>query len=471
MGRCYDGNLLENSSFETGLTGWTVNNVTISGDRPFEGVATARMGQTTASMFQDVLLDRICRKTLFLSFEMLPLPWQEPNAVGKLVAEVFWIDDKENIIGTGLRTLIPEERTSCGDNRLTFVEITDMPPENAVKARLQFSKGTTEINTTNILDIDNVILAPIGSINLVKNSGFQLGLNNWSFSNASVQFTNIYEGTASINLEPNGTLTQNIVINNLPYNSNFLLSFAIDALRADDFPGETFLRAQVIWLNKLDSPIGTGLELLIYGDKIQYQRNYATYVDVTTRAPKGAVTAQVKFTNTDPNFGFNIDKVIFARVGSGNLIENSGFENASSISPWIVQGTTAVETTTWAYEGRRIARISNLGGSISRTVTMEKNYWYLLSFGYHNSNENTGNMLVEVYWLDSNDQEVGVGLSIIAPSIIRYGNGISIEGDWITYLGVTDLAPENAVKARIQFSRLSGNASINIDKVVFVRLV
>ncbi|WP_097028372.1 hypothetical protein [Clostridium peptidivorans] len=468
LGKCIRcGNLLENGSFETDLTGWVANNVATSGELPFEGVATARMGQTTPSMFQDVLLDKTCRKPLLLSFEIYLAIFIGTIEVGNLIVEVLWLDGEENIIGTGLRTLIPEERTSdIFFNRLTFVEITDTPPENAVKARLQFTKGARANNTTNIIDIDNIILAPIDSINLVKNSGFQLGLENWNFANAAVRFTNIYEGTARINLGPNGTLSQNVPINRLPYNSNFLLSFAADVPDEDDFKGGTFLRVQVIWLNRFGNPIGTGLDLSIDGDMIDTAFNYTTYVDVTSFAPDNAVAAQIKFINTDRNLNFDLDKIIFARVKSGNLLQNPSFENASSINPWIAEGTTVTQATN-AYEGRRFARISNLGGSIYQIVSIEKSYCYLLNFGYQITDNTTANLLAEVYWLDKDGQEIGLGLSII----ILNNSILNPIGIWLTFLGVTEPAPENAVRARIQFSKSIGNTTVDIDKVVFARLV
>ncbi|MBM7869924.1 hypothetical protein JOC70_001394 [Clostridium pascui] len=456
------GNLLENPSFEAGLTDWVTNNVSASGEKPFEGTAIARMGQTAPSMFQDVLLNKNCRKPLLLSFEILPSLIEFDVFVGNLIVEVLWLNDEGEIIGTGLRTLIPEERTSITQNRLTFVEITDLPPSDAAAARLQFSKGSTTDNSKNLLDIDQVILAPIDSINLVKNSGFQLALTNWNAIDTTAQFTNVYEGTGTAELDANGRVFQSIPINQLPRNSKFLLSFAVIA----SFDVGS-IRAQVIWLDKFGSPIGTGLDLLINGGVFEDQLNYTTYVDITNEAPKNAVTAEIKFINTNALNVFQIDKVIFARVMSTNLLQNPSFENDLTLSPWIGEGANVVQSIK-SYEGNRLVRIDGNGGFVSQEVPVESKQCYLLNFGYEPfSSDASGNLLAEVYWLDQNGQEIGLGLSINHKIDFETGDRL------LTYLGVTEAAPDNAVRARVQFSRsVSVEAiAIDIDKVVFARLV
>lgn len=455
--RC--GNLLENPSFEAGLTGWVTNNVSLSVGSPFEGTTTARMGQAAASMFQDVLLNKNCRKPLLLSFEIFPNVIQINVPVDYLIVEVLWLNDEGEIIGTGLRSLIPKERIVKITNRLTFVEITDLPPSGAAAARLQFSKGSTTDISKNSLDIDQVILAPIASINLVKNSGFQLALTNWNATNATAQFTNVYEGTGTAKLGDNGTIFQNIPINQLPRNSEFLLSFAvIGSVNTGS------LRAQVIWLDKFGSPVGTGLDLSITGAVLEDQFNYTTYVDITNESPKNAVTAQIKFIN-DSSDVFQIDKVIFARVMSTNLLQNPSFENNLTLSPWIGEGANVVQTDE-SYEGNRLARIAAAGGFISQSVIVEPMACYLLNFGYESEAvASTGDLLAEVYWLDRDGQEIGIGLSII-----KGENAAISPGKWLTYLGATEPAPENVVRARIQFSKSIGMGTVDIDKVVFARL-
>ncbi|WP_097028111.1 hypothetical protein [Clostridium peptidivorans] len=468
--RC--GNLLKNPSFESGLDDWNSNNVTVVGkeagvSRPFEGVSMASMNRGISSLSQDVLLEACCNSPLLVSFQIFR---GAPNGlIGDLIVEVLWLDSTGNIICTGLRSFIPFERTSNLDNRLTFVEITDTPPYNAVSARLLITKGSLadEINNiNNILDIDQIILTPISSINLVTNSGFELGSQFWSNINANESFFSNYEGTGDILLSAtNGTLMQNIPINSFPRGSSFLLSFAVLSNNPD-----SILKAQVIWLDKNGNSIGTGLDLLINGETLAFANNYVTYIDVTTPTPKNAVTAQIKFTATGTLNIFSIDKVIFARVNSMNLLVNPSFENSNSPSPWIASGLTTVNQDSQAYEGTRSSNLPELGGYIYQDVSIIPGRCYLLNFGYRTPFSTTaGNLLAEVIWLDRNRREIGLGLNIIIGEDTAVG-----ALKWLTYLGITEPAPENAAMARVEFSKslsITLSGTIEIDKVVLASLV
>ncbi|MBM7869965.1 hypothetical protein JOC70_001435 [Clostridium pascui] len=466
MLRC--NNLLENPSFELNLTGWESNNVFILGhaqsSEPFEGTSNARMDSGVAILSQDVLLEGTCASPLLVSFQI----YSGTGAVGDLIIEVLWLNSMGSIIATGLRTLIPSERTSNSKNRLTFVEITDLPPDNAVMARLQFTRGSLPINLDNILDIDQIILTPISSINLVTNSGFELGKQFWTGTNANESFTSNYEGTGNILLNAiNGTLVQNIPINSFARGSSFLLSFAVFSTNAN-----STLKVEVTWLDKNGNPISTGLDLSINSQAIVLAHNYVTYVDVTTPVPKNANTAQIKFTATGISGNFNIDKVIFSKVTSTNLLVNPSFENSNSPSPWIASGGTTVEQyqDPDSYEGARLVNLPEIAGYIYQDVSIIPERCYLFSFGYRTFGANSaGNLLVQVKWLDRTGREIGLGLSIII------GSGTAIDVlKWLTYLGITEPAPENAAMARVQFSKSfsdQDNATIEIDKVVLASLV
>lgn len=467
MLRC--NNLLENPSFELNLTGWESDNVSIVGRQdltdPFEGASAARMGQGVASLFQDTSLEGTSNSPLLVSFQIYS---GTDGSVGDLIIEILWLNSMGNIIGTGLRTLIPSERTSNSENRLTFVEITDLPPDNAVMARLQFTKGSLPLfNVGNILDIDQIVLTPISSINLVTNSGFELGKQFWSSTNANESFTSNYEGTGNILLNAtNGTLVQNIPIDSFSSKSSFLLSFAVFSTNANN----STLKAEVIWLDKNGNPISTGLNLSINSQAIVLADEYVTYIDVTTTAPKNAVTAQIKFTATGISGNFNIDKAIFSKVTSANLLVNSSFENSNSPSPWIASGGTTVNQDPDSYEGDRLFNLPEIAGYIYQDVSITPERCYLFSFGYRTAGSNSaGNLLAQVKWLDVNGREIGLGLSIII------GSGTAVDVlKWLTYLGITEPAPENAAKARVQFSKSfsdQDNATIEIDKVVLASLV
>ncbi|OPX86154.1 MAG: hypothetical protein A4E53_03063 [Pelotomaculum sp. PtaB.Bin104] len=67
------GNLLQNLSFETGLTGWTTDNATAADNNPFEGTQVARLGPGVASIFQDVSLDELSHCPLYKTSPTTPL--------------------------------------------------------------------------------------------------------------------------------------------------------------------------------------------------------------------------------------------------------------------------------------------------------------------------------------------------------------------------------------------------------------
>lgn len=466
--RC--GNLLKNPSFESDLDNWNSNNVTVVGkeagvSRPFEGVSIASMNRGISSLSQDVLLESSCNSPLLVSFQIFRGAPGGP--IGDLIVEVLWLDCLGNIIGTGLRSFIPSERTSNQENRLTFVEITDATPDNAAAARLTITKGALANDTNNILDIDQIILSPISSINLLNNSGFQLGKQEWTGNNLSEVFTENYEGTGNLLLSSlNVTLIQNVPINNFSRGSSFLLSFAV--LSSTD---NGTLSAQVIWLDKNGNPIGLpALNLLINPASVVLSQNYVTYVDVTTPTPKNAITAQIKFTAGGTGSAFNIDKVVFAKVTSINLLVNPSFENSNLVDPWIATAGTTVVLDNESYEGIRLAQLPSSAGYIYQDVSITPRRCYLLNFGYRPVGfDDAGNLLVEVKWLDRDRREIGLGLSIIILS-----DTTDIDTEWHTYLGITEPAPSNAVMARVEFGKSQGginDSAIQIDKVVLASLV
>lgn len=188
LSRCL--NLLENPGFETGLTGWSANNVNIGNGNPFEGTQEAILGSGVASIFQDVPVDTCC-SPLFLSFNVFAASNNDNN--GSLVAEVLWLNKDRNIIATGLRLFIPENQIDSV-TRKTYFAITDRPPSATVFARLQFSKGAGSLPDP--LSLDQVILARVSSQNLVQNPGFEQGLNNWASISYAPNFSVPFEGAA-----------------------------------------------------------------------------------------------------------------------------------------------------------------------------------------------------------------------------------------------------------------------------------
>ena len=60
--------------------------------------------------------------------------------------------------------------------RITFFDVTERPPVDAVAARLLFSKDAGAFP----LLLDLVNLAPVETPNLVRNPSFELGLAEWN---------------------------------------------------------------------------------------------------------------------------------------------------------------------------------------------------------------------------------------------------------------------------------------------------
>jgi len=450
-------NLVQNHSFEAGLAGWTATNVSITGSNPFEGTQEVTLGPNVASIFQDIPLSRCC-DPLFLSFNVFAVLENINN--GSLIAEILWLNSDREPIATGLRLFIPEGRIS-NSSRITYFALTDRPPSGTAWARLQFSKGAGALPDP--ITLDQVILAPARTLNLVQNPGFELGLTNWGSVSFAPNFSVPYEGAAQVQATDNGTLVQDIPIHNLPASTPFMLSFAASG-------GLTALSVQVLWLNQAGSQIGPpGLDLFIPGDTFVAQNNnYLTYLDFTKPAPAGAVAARIVFTDTIEKLtDIFIDQVILAGAKSANLLQNPSFENG--LTGWSPVNTTAVFSDS-AYEGNAVARVGVDGGLIFQDVLLPyaAGHCFLFNFGLRSSSigvDLSGNTLASVHWLDSAGREIGTGLSVVVPST-------SLRAQWLVYTGITEPAPPGAVAARVKFTRspASPQVFVEIDKVVLGRL-
>jgi hypothetical protein len=152
-------NLIQNPSFEEGLSFWSAHNASVSDNNPFEGTATARLGPGIASITQDVLLG-IPRSSLLLSFTVAAPASTDP---GNLTVNVKWLDKHHLEIGTGLSMLIPSATIGRQLLWLTEVNVTDLAPENACKARVIFSKSEGT-GCNNFIDLDLVVLTKVAML-------------------------------------------------------------------------------------------------------------------------------------------------------------------------------------------------------------------------------------------------------------------------------------------------------------------
>jgi len=459
--RCF--NLVQNPSFEAGLAGWTAtDNVDTFGTSTFEGTQVARMGIDVASMFQDIPLAGTDCSPLLLSFNMVSQ--NQP----KFTVEVLWLDSNHNYISTGLRMYICDETTNSrpSDNsRVTFFDITDAPPAGAVFARLLFSKDIGFGEST--VSVDQVILVPVSTINLVKNYSFELGLTNWTTTIFEPNFDTVLQGAASAATTSGGTLFQDIPIDQHPANSSYLFSFGVHT------EGDGALNAKVLWLDADDNIIGTGLEIVIPGDTLALQQNYLTYLDITDSAALGAVKARILFEAVILGDGtLNIDQVILARVSTDNLIQNPSFEEGAN--GWTLVDT-GINAENAAYEGQFVAHVTFTGGAFFQDVPLDgaEGHCYLLNYGLKvlraSGGGVSGNILARVLWLDNNGVEISLGLSIFSEGTANPGSITQ----WLVFTGITEPAPPGTAAARIQFTKprsINEESFVQIDKVVFGRL-
>jgi hypothetical protein len=140
-------NLIQNPSFEEGLSFWSAHNASVSDNNPF------------ASITQDVLLG-IPRSSLLLSFTVAAPASTDP---GNLTVNVKWLDKHHLEIGTGLSMLIPSATIGRQLLWLTEVNVTDLAPENACKARVIFSKSEGT-GCNNFIDLDLVVLTKVAML-------------------------------------------------------------------------------------------------------------------------------------------------------------------------------------------------------------------------------------------------------------------------------------------------------------------
>lgn len=457
-------NLLQNHSFEVGLSGWITDNVSLESRAAFEGTQAAKLNTGISSIYQDVFLPGTGSGPLFLNFSILSFFTQvERPERGNLVVEVIWQNGSGNPIGTGLRLFIPSTLLTNNINWLTYVEVTDRPPASAVKARLQFSKGDMTLENDAII-IDHIILAPIEDINLVTNPGFQERLFDWNSINSGASGFQEYEGTnyAVINGGGVGTIFQDVPINSLPPNSSFLLSFAARmGVEGSD------LLAKIEYRDA-GGPLGTGLSLLIPASALN-QEGWKTYaVAAETAAPAGATIARVSFTGTDPDLSVHVDKVILTMVKTPNLLINPSFE--AGLTGWTSENVIAT-TSGDEYEGEQHARAGN-SAYIFQDVNIGPNSGccYLLTFGAQGIVETDA--LVEVIWLNAEGREIGLGTSLLIPELALYrqdpGGGQSIL-IWSLFASVTEPAPPEAAAARVLFS-VANNSTLEIDLVSFTSM-
>lgn len=454
-------NLVQNPSFEQNFAEWQIfGDIDIISHPTFEGNLEVEMGPNQAVLWQDISLAGVRGYPLFLSFNLRSSQITELVPAPRLIVEVTWLDSNERIIGYGARLFInPQSLTGAENERVTHFHIVDPPPEQAAYARLAF--GKQEGNEASFIQLDQIILAPVLTSNLLTNPGFEIGLNFWTTETFEPNYTSRLEGIGAARADAdNSVLEKDVFIGNHPRGSSYLLGFGLHS------PALVAATAQVLWFDRNDAVIGgPGLQLLVPQLTLLNQGGYLTYLGVTSAAPREAVKAKILFFTAEP---LHIDQVFFIRVASTNLIRNPGFDN--ELDFWTYDDVD-VPTADDSYEGRRYAAMDT-GSFLFQDVPLRhaQNRCFLFSFALRARNELV-NGTAQVIWLDRNGNEIGLGLSLV----MQTDQPENATFKWLVYAGITEPAPPGAVAARVQFGHsrddVESPATMDIDNVIFCRLI
>jgi hypothetical protein len=129
--------------------------------------------------------------------------------------------------------------------------------------------------------------------NLLKNPGFENGLDAWTSTNVYLYDFIQFEGTASAQMGPGiANLFQDVPSDPMHVKpKSYLFSFALAGLTFS--PGD--IRARVVWLDAQGNDLGTGLEIYVPSFTMDVQFLWLTQVGVTAAAPSGVATVRVEF--------------------------------------------------------------------------------------------------------------------------------------------------------------------------------
>ena len=129
--------------------------------------------------------------------------------------------------------------------------------------------------------------------NLLKNSGFENGLTNWTYTNVTPFDTIQFAGTAAAQMGPGvANIFQDVPFDSMHAQTKvFLFSFALAGLSFG--PGD--VRARVLWLDADGNSLGTGTEIYVPSATMDAQFLWLTPLDVTAPAPAGVATVRVAF--------------------------------------------------------------------------------------------------------------------------------------------------------------------------------
>ncbi len=150
-------NLIVNSEFDNGLTGWTASSVGVLNTGGYVGLNFAQLASFGAFINQTVTLPRGSAFNHFLL--NFALHYGETDGTyGNVYAQVHWLDVLGNEIGLGLAITVLQS-TQPSDQWQVYTGFTERVPLGAASARIQFTKSAGSPNTE--IGLDSVIFAKV----------------------------------------------------------------------------------------------------------------------------------------------------------------------------------------------------------------------------------------------------------------------------------------------------------------------
>lgn len=452
-------NLLNNPGFEQDLLFWTpFGDVSITNEA-FTGTKAA-LFQKVSSLAQTVSVIGLSNQALLLGLTAYQPSTSQITVM--LAITIEWFDSNSVSLGLGLEF---NSRKFTNSQRTTILSITAKIPSTAATARV-----TLHRLWDGDLVIDQVFLTPFPSTNLIRNPSFELADDSWIWGH-NMWPTGVYgafEGSTAalfrVNGGPDQTIKQSVESPDLA-EGYFLFSFALEYQQdISTYP----ITASVTWLDENDQAIKSGLSLP-FGCRLL--DNTLTCLCVTNQAPKNTSKATIQFLNDGTLNGIDLilDYVLLCRVKSANLLANNSFENG--VTGWNIANAAIVTTSAYnsiLLQGLSALALESIAGASSfyQDVGLSgaPGDTYLLSFAaLPQANPNV--LTTKVYWLDSADIVLGTALTILASSNAPLNK-------WSIFNGITDAAPLDAVRARIQFTKeaSTNTNSLLIDNVIFTNL-
>ncbi|HPF19847.1 MAG TPA: hypothetical protein PLC88_00745 [Syntrophomonas sp.] len=313
----------------------------------------------------------------------------------------------------------------------------------------------------------NSVSSCLRAVNLVQNPSFEEEYSYWWTNNVYIGNTNVFEGTA-VAVMGSGVASLHQELDLLYGAVCRRLFFSFNAMGGAESCYNGTLTAQIVWLDKEYNQIGIGLRMFVPDGRITNTARL-TFFALTDQVPAQAVYARISFskgqgTSSD---AILIDQVLLAPLAGYDLLTNSDFE--SDLLGWTANPTTAfISDHKLSLEGAGHVR-THFNGTLTQDVyirSLPPGSSFLFSFAA--GGVGAVMLYVHVDWLDSNKNPIGSGLSLQIPN-----ETLSLQGNYLSYLNLTEPTLPGTAYARIIFDAIVPNSScyLLLDQVLFARVM